>query len=149
MFEGGGAPHGPENPDLDWFLSGTIDVSKLEKYTLSPLHPDGQHKARVWRSVFGIESGDGELLARLIMEQLVHAKIKESTPKPFDEDPSKLARRFRLDIPRFRGPNGRVARVRTDWALHPDNERPHLGTALVQLTSAERRRYKQEQPGGT
>lgn len=136
-------PHGPENPGLDWFLAGTIDVEKLNNYTLSLSHPKGGGQARLWRSVFGLERGDGELLARLIMEQLAQAEVKESTPKPFDEDPSKVARRFRLDIPRFTGPNGRVAKVRTDWALDPDKERPHLGTALVKLTTAERRRYRQ------
>ena len=138
-------PHGPENPDLDWFLSRTIDVSKLNSYTLSLSHPKGGDQARLWRSVFGLEHRDGELLKRLIMQQLVQAEVRESDPKPFMEDPSKQARRFRLDIPLFRGPNGNVARVRTDWALDPDRDRPHLATALVKLTSAERRRYKQEQ----
>jgi hypothetical protein len=138
-------PHGPENPDLDWFLQGTIDVGKLNNYTLSLSHWKGGRQAKLWRSVFGLERGDGQLLAGLIMEQLVQVEeIEESNPKPFREDPSRQARRWRLDIPRFRGPNGRVARVRTDWALHPDNDRPHLGTALVKLTSAERRRSQQE-----
>ncbi len=148
--EEGKAPHDPESPDLDWFLSGTVDVGKLENYTLSPLHPDGHNKAKLWRSVFGVKSGDGELLAGLIMEQLVQVEeIQESDPKPFTEDPSKRARRFRLDIPRFRGPNGNVARVRTDWALDPDKEKPHLATAFPRLTRQERRRYKQEHRGRT
>jgi hypothetical protein len=130
---------------VDWFLSGTIDVSKLDSYTLSLLHPKGRTQARVWRSVFGLERGDGHLLASLIKEQLVQVEeIKERKPKTFTEDPSKQARRFTLDVSQFRGPNGNVARVRTNWALDPDKERPHLSTALVCLTNAERRRYKQE-----
>jgi len=108
-----------------------MSVSKLERYILSPLHPKGQHKAKLWRSVFGLESGQGLLLARLIFDQLDQVEaIEEREPKGHEEDPSRLTRRFTLDIPRFRGPNGNVAPVRTNWALDPDKDEPHLGTAF-------------------
>lgn len=124
-------PHGPKNPSIDWFRSGTISVRKLEMYALSPLHPRGQHKARRWRSVFGLEHGHGLLLARLIFEQLIQVEaVRERVPKAHEEDPTKLTRRFTLDIPRFRGPNGNVAAVRTNWALDPGEQEPHLSTAF-------------------
>ena len=78
MTERGEVPHGPESPGVDWFRSGTISVRKLEMYALSPLHPKGQHKAKRWRSVFGLGQDQGLLLARLIFEQLVQVEaIKE------------------------------------------------------------------------
>ena len=132
MSKGGEASHGPDNPDLDWFLSGIIDVSnKLDNYVLSPFHPLRQHKAKKWRSMFGLVQGDGERLAGLIREQLIQVEeIVEREPQTLLEDPSNQARRFTLDIPQFRGPNGNVAMVRTNWALDPDKERPHLATTF-------------------
>ena len=124
-------PHGPESPGVAWFRSGTIGLNKLEHYILSPLHPKGQHKAKLWRSVFGLEQGQGVLLARLIFDQLDQVEaIEETQPKAHEENPSRLTRRFTLDIPRFKGPNGNVAPVRTSWALDPDKDEPHLSTAF-------------------
>jgi hypothetical protein len=134
MSGSGETPHGPENPDINWFRSGTIDANKLDKYVLSPLHPIGQHKARRWREVFGLEQGDGQLLADLIRQQLVQVQSAiERDAIAFAEDPSKQARRFTLDIPRFRGPNGNIAMVRTNWALDPDKETPHLSTTFPRV----------------
>lgn len=130
----GKAPHGPEKPGLDFFLSGTIDPQKLANYTLSPLHPSGQHKARLWKSVFGWTREDAALLADYLMAMLAQVEhIEEREVKAHDEDPSRLTRRWRLDIPRFEGLNGNVARVRTEWALDPDKDRPHLSTAYPKL----------------
>lgn len=62
-----GVPRGPEKPGVDWFISGTTGTeSKLESYVLSPFHPVGRHKARLWSSVFDLRQGDGELLERLM-----------------------------------------------------------------------------------
>jgi hypothetical protein len=128
--------HGPESPSVVWFRSGTISFTKLEHYILSPLHPTGQHKARLWRSVFGLEPGQGLLLARLIFDQLAQVEaIEETQPKVHREDPRRLTRRFTLDIPRFKGPNGNVAPVRTNWALDPDKDKPHLATAYPKKTT--------------
>jgi hypothetical protein len=143
-------PHGPDNPGLEWFRAGTIEPSKLRDYALSPLHPRGQHKARMWRSVFGVKRGDEELLASLIREQLVQVqRIKELDAREHSEDPSEQTRLFRLDILQFRGPNGNVARVRTIWGLAPGNETPHLSSAFPHPTTEERRRYRQDQRGNS
>ncbi len=81
--------------------------------------------------MFGLEHGHGLLLARLIFEQLIQVEpVRERVPKAHEEDPTKLTRRFTLDIPRFRGPNGNVAAVRTNWALDPGEQEPHLSTAF-------------------
>lgn len=129
--EGAEALHGPEEPGVEWFLLGTIDRRKFDEYLLSPSHPTGKHKARLWGAVFGVREGGGELLASLIMEQLPQAEeVRERPPKPDAENPGRLTRRFTLDIPRFRGPNGNVARLRTNWALSPEREVPHLASAF-------------------
>lgn len=119
----------PETPTAAWFASGIIERRKLEEYLLSPTHPDGRNKLRLWRSIFGIQEGDAELLEYLIREQLSQAEPQEREPVTERGDLSKSFRRWELVVPRFRGPNGNVGPVLTAWALDPDRDLPHLTTA--------------------
>lgn len=122
-----GGPGGPEEPDPEWFRAGTVDRRKLDEYLLSPTHPDGRNKLRLWSGVFGIGEGDGEVLERLIREQLSGASIRERPPVTGRE--GETHRIFEVLIPDFRGPNGNVGPVITGWALDPGEENPHLTTA--------------------
>lgn len=113
---------------IGWFIEGIIDEQKLNEYLLSPTHPIGKDKLRLWKSTFGIGEGDGELLERLIREQLVQADPLERPPKVVD-NPSRIVREWELLIPHFLGPNGNEGPVVTGWSLDPFNDRPHLSTA--------------------
>jgi hypothetical protein len=115
---------------IEWFARGIIERRKLEEYLLSPTHPDGKNKLRLWLGIFGIGASDGELLERLIREQLPQAIPREREPVMRGGDPPKMFRRWELVIPRFRGPSGTVSPVLTAWALDPDRDLPHLTTAL-------------------
>lgn len=106
-----------------------MESRKFDAYLLSPIHPDGKHKLRLWRSIFGIGEDDGVILERLIRNQLHQAEPVEKAEKVDKEDPSKVYRRWELVIPSFKGPKGDVAPVLTAWALSPGDERPHLTTA--------------------
>ena len=112
-------------PPPSWFASGEIDRRKLDDYLLSPTHPDGKHKLRLWDSVFGIGVGDGDLLERLIRQQIVGGMVTERPPR-MD------ARRFGVVIPDFEGP-ARRGPVLTAWASDHGNYkilRPRLVTAF-------------------
>lgn len=105
---------------MEWFAGGIIDRErKLNGYLLSPTHPDGRHKLRLWRSVFGIGEGGAELLERLIREQLEEAEPEDKEDKTPSKDPSEVIRKWELVIPRFQGPNGNLGPVLTAWALDP------------------------------
>ena len=129
MSERREVPHGPENPTADWFASGTIDMRKFDEYLLCPTHADGCGKLVKWRGAFGIGEGDGQLLERLIREQVLRAEIREDLPEPYPPDPERFMRSFTLVIRDFQGPNGRIANVETAWALEPDKDAPHPVTA--------------------
>lgn len=105
---------------------------KLDGYLLSPTHPDGRHKLRLWRSVFGIGEGDAELLERLIREQLSQAQPEER-PSKVVREPERVIRQWQLLIPRFRGPNGNERPVKTGWAFDPASP---AGEARPRLTNA-------------
>ncbi len=122
-------------PPAEWFADGTVDPRKLEDYLLSPTHPVGKHKARLWRSVFGVNRGDGALLERLIREQLRQSQAEpvKKEEKEFREDPLKVVRLWEVVIPHFEGPNGNTGAVLTAWALAPEGARPWLTTAYPLL----------------
>ncbi len=119
----------PLGPPIEWFVDGTIDRRKLDLYLLSETHPMGCHKARLWRSVFGIGLEEADLLDALIRQHLPQAKPDEKEARRVSDSPERLARRWELKIPRFRGPNGQEGPVLTAWALSSDAVRPHLTTA--------------------
>lgn len=68
-------------PEAEWFAIGSMDLRKFDGYLLDPEHPDGKHKLRLWRSVFGIGEGEGWLLERLIREQIARGVVTEKPPR--------------------------------------------------------------------
>lgn len=119
-----------EPPPIEWFASGLIPRQKLEDYLLSPDHPVGRNKFRLWNSVFGFEEDDAELLEHLLREQLTQA-TPEERPGKFVEEPECMVREWEVVIPRFQGPNGEVGPVLTGWAFDPaiSVDAPRLSTA--------------------
>lgn len=112
-------------PPPSWFASGEIDRRKLDDYLLSPTHPNGKHKLRLWEGVFSIGVGDGDLLERLIRQQIASGEVTERPPR-LD------TRRFGVVIPDFQGRSGRGP-ILTAWASdHGDYKtlRPRLVTAF-------------------
>ena len=127
---------GQTQPPVEWFAAGIIDRErKLSGYLLSSAHPDGRNKLRLWRSVFGIDEGDAELLEHLIREQLEQAEPKEQESKTIPEGSSEVIRKWELVIPSFRGPNHNTGPMLTAWALDPNvgEASPHLVTAFPLL----------------
>jgi hypothetical protein len=45
-----------------------LDIRKIEEYCLSPVHPRGRHKARVFREALGIQRTDAAWLRQLLLE---------------------------------------------------------------------------------
>ncbi len=137
-FEEGGELHGPDQPDHEWFASGTVDMRKFDEYLLCPTHRVGKGKLKKWESAFGIGEGDGQLLWNLIGQQLWKAEIIEHEPEPHPEAPDRVLRLWELNIRDFEGPNGNMANVQTAWALDPDRDLPHLVTAYPKWLLGER-----------
>jgi hypothetical protein len=42
--------------------------TKIEDYSLNPLHREGQHKARVFAAVLGVTLDDADLLRRAVLQ---------------------------------------------------------------------------------
>jgi hypothetical protein len=50
--------------------NAVVDIEKLRNYCLNPDHPEGKHKARVFREKLGFTDKDAERLRQLILEAI-------------------------------------------------------------------------------
>jgi hypothetical protein len=109
----------PPLPNLHW---AEIDVAKLRDYCLSPAHPRGRHKARLFQSALGLVQADAEWLRQALLTGLATA---EAVAQGTDE----FGARWQADIAVTR--QSRRAVVRTIWLVRSGESSPRLLTCWV------------------
>src|ERR1700688_4566233 len=92
-------PHGDE---------GVLDIHKIEDYCLSPSHPRGRHKARVFREALDLQRSDAAWLRDVLLEA---ARSSEASEVATDA----WGTHWRLDATVRR--HGKSAVVRTIWMV--------------------------------
>ena len=99
-----------------------VDLRKLSAYCLSPTHPRGRHKARVFCEALGITQADAnELRARIL------SAARDEIAVLLDAD--EWGERWRVDITISR--QGRRAVVRTVWIVRRGSPIPTFVTCWV------------------
>ena len=99
-----------------------VDRRKLRDYCLNVAHPEGRHKARVFRSALGITRDDADALAGLFLEMAASAEAIAGHADQFGS-------RHQIDaLLRWRG---KAAMVRTAWITRHGDSRPHLTSCYV------------------
>ncbi len=68
-----------------------VEIRKLRGYCLSPDHPRGRHKARVFASALGLAASDAEQLRKALLSA---ALSEEASPAEEDE----YGQRYMLDF---------------------------------------------------
>jgi len=102
----------------------SIAIEKLRDYVLNPDHPLGRNKARVFKSMLGIEGKHAVALAEIIRETLVRAAAT-----PSDESPYGTRWETHHEI---YAPNGRSAIVSVAWLFRIEQpEIPVLITCYI------------------
>jgi hypothetical protein len=117
------AAHLTPNGTLANADKAVIDNKKIDGYALNPDHPDGSHKARVFKSALGYDRDNSQGLVDQIRDGV---QRQAAVPKEIDEHGT----RFGVDIP-VTGPTGKSATVRTGWIYDPGSEVPRLTSARV------------------
>lgn len=99
-----------------------IEIAKLRDYSLSPLHKEGRHKARVFASALGLDASDAEWLAERLKEAVreQECQLGENTPH---------GQRYLLDFGLRR--DQKAARLRSVWNVRPGEDFPRLVTCYV------------------
>jgi len=101
-----------------------IPTDKLMLYALSPDHPRGRHKARVFRSALGIGQADWRYLHDQIRDAVVGAPARGTRITPFG---------ILYDIVVLvDGLNGSTYPVATIWLVEGDGA-PHLVSTWVDI----------------
>lgn len=99
-----------------------VDICRLRDYCLSPDHPRGRHKARVFEAVLGLTADDAEELSDAIL-----AAVLESEADLDEED--QYGQRFTVDFVISR--DAGKATIRTSWIIRQDEDYPRLVTCYV------------------
>ena len=99
-----------------------VDIVKLRDYCLSPAHPVGKHKAKVFQSALGLTSADALFLQQTLLNA---ASVQEVTPGDLDL----FGQRYTLDLDVVF--HSRSARVRSSWIVLVAEDFPRLVTCYV------------------
>jgi hypothetical protein len=99
-----------------------LDLRKIEDYCLSPAHPRGRHKARVFRDALGIGRSEAEWLRQALLAGLQAAQAIE-----FGADAFGI--RWRVDVPVARQ-NRRIV-IRTIWIMRTGEQAARFVTCWV------------------
>ncbi|NTW04182.1 MAG: hypothetical protein HGA19_23425 [Oscillochloris sp.] len=99
-----------------------VDIRKLQDYCLSPAHPRGRHKARVFAAVLGITT-DQVILLR---DELLRA-VQEHDAMLDQQDA--FGQRYVLDF-HLQGSGG-SAIVRSSWIIRTGEDFPRLTSCYV------------------
>ena len=99
-----------------------LDIRKIEDYCLSPIHPRGRHKARVFHEALDVGRDDAEWLRDVLLEA---ARDGDATELPTDAWGS----HWRVDA--TIGRHGKSAVVRTIWIIRTGEAMPRFVTCWV------------------
>lgn len=99
-----------------------LDIRKLEDYCLSPSHPRGRHKARVFQQALGLQRGDAAWLRAALLQA---ATEERAVPVSADV----WGKYWQLDVTIRR--RRKRAVVRTLWIVRTGEDLPRLVTCWV------------------
>ena len=99
-----------------------VEMRKLHDYCLSPDHPRGKHKARVFASALGLTAWDSEELRQILLSA---ALSEEAIPAEEDE----YGRRYVLDFEMSTEVGS--ARVRSGWIVRSGEDFPRFTSCWV------------------
>jgi len=99
-----------------------VDVAKRQDYVLSPTHPRGRNKARVFRSALGLTASDADELRAVLPAAVL---TTDAVPSGVNE----FGRRYVIDFEMNR--LGKSELIRSTWIVKNEDEFPRLTTCYV------------------
>jgi hypothetical protein len=96
-----------------------VDDAKLRDYCLSPVHPQGKHKARLFFAALGISQQDAPLLKEVLLQA---AMDQDAVPTKAGEYGQSFEVRFTASI------RSKTADVLSVWMIRQNEGFPRLVT---------------------
>jgi Domain of unknown function (DUF6883) len=116
----GGGSRSVHSKALPNYQNAVIPRSKLEDYALNPAHEEGQHKARLFKSILGFEKADWQELEKTVLDELPYHEavlVREDQWGKF----------YSVILP-IVGLNGNTAIVQTIWIVEAGKDYPSFVT---------------------
>lgn len=104
----------------------SVDPERLRRYVLNLRHPEGRNKARVFRSVFGLDIDSAKELQIALQAAAASADAVETRSDAY-------GRRFRIDFEFAR--KGRIGVIRSAWFLPAGSANARFLSCWVLLKS--------------
>jgi len=105
------------------FQKAEIPRQKLVNYLLDPLHKEGRHKARVFKSALAFDQSSWEELAQAIIAELPYFPATVGSE-------GEWGKKYEVVLP-ITGKNDRNVEVLTVWIIRLETDFPKFVTALV------------------
>lgn len=102
--------------------AAVIDDEKLAGYCLNPRHPEGQHKARVFKSALNLDTDHVEELKTALL-----AAVKNYDAVPVKRNP--YGQKYVIDFPISR--EDKTATIHSVWIVKDSENFPRLVTCYV------------------
>jgi hypothetical protein len=99
-----------------------VDLRKIRDYCLSPEHPRGRHKARVFESVLGFTAANADELRAVLL-----AAARSSEAVPAEQDA--YGQRYVMDV--VVSTAAGHATVRSTWIVRQGEDFPRLTSCYV------------------
>ena len=99
-----------------------VDRRKIEEYCLSPVHPRGRHKARLFTSMLGLTAEHADQLRDAL---LLAARSRDASSGERDS----YGQRYLIDFP-MSGPRS-TGTVRSTWIVLVGEDFPRLTSCYV------------------
>ena len=99
-----------------------VDPRKLLRYSLDPEHDEGQHKARLFESLLGLNLENAQLLLDAVEKAAVEGEAVVGKPDHYGQ-------RYTIDFD-LTGPGG-TRTIRTAWIVRHDEDFPRLVTCFI------------------
>jgi hypothetical protein len=99
-----------------------VEIAKLRDYSLSSVHKEGRHKARVFAAALDMTEDDAEWLRQILLEIVCQSDCQLGRRTEFGQ-------RYVIDFPLAKA--GKRAQVRSVWNIRPGEDFPRLVTCHV------------------
>ena len=102
--------------------NAVVDLAKLRDYCLNVGHPEGRHKARVFRATLGMFEGDAEELRSALL-------VAAQSEGAFEVEADQYGVRYVVDFTLHR--QDRDAQLRSAWFIRKGEDFPRLTTCYI------------------
>ncbi|MEH2177073.1 DUF6883 domain-containing protein [Nostoc sp.] len=99
-----------------------VEIDKIAGYCLNPEHPEGKHKARIFKSALGLNLDDAEELQAILLQAVANYDAIPGKKNPYGQ-------KYIIDFPLNR--SDKQAIIQSVWIVRNNEGFPRLVTCYV------------------